>query len=159
MAKLGVIVRRLEALENFGSMDTLCTDKTGTLTLGVVKLDNALDILGNPSEEVFKNAYLNAHFQTGMDNPLDEAILARQTLEVSGIEKVDEIPYDFTRKRLTVVVREGTHMYMVIKGAFENVLKVCSQAQQDGQPRHWIAKPLSRLSNATRSGASRDFAS
>ncbi len=133
MAKLGVIVRRLESLENFGSMDTLCTDKTGTLTLGVVKLDNAVDSQGNPSEAVFRNAYLNAQFQTGMANPLDDAILARQTLDLAGVEKVDEIPYDFTRKRLTVVVRESGMLNMVIKGAFDNVLKVCTQADLDGQ--------------------------
>jgi len=132
MAKLGVIVRRLESLENFGSMDTLCTDKTGTLTLGVVKLDNAMDIQGEPSKDVFKYAYLNAHFQTGMANPLDDAILAKQPLEAAGIDKVDEIPYDFTRKRLTVVFSENGRLYMVTKGAFENTLKVCSQSQLDG---------------------------
>jgi Mg2+-importing ATPase len=133
MAKLGVIVRRLESLENFGSMDTLCTDKTGTLTLGVVKLDNAMDIQGNPSQDVFKYAYLNAHFQTGMANPLDDAILAKQTLDISGVEKADEIPYDFSRKRLTVVVRENGQERMVIKGAFDNVLKVCNQASSNDQ--------------------------
>ncbi len=126
MAKLGVIVRRLESLENFGSMDTLCTDKTGTLTLGVVKLDNAMDSQGNPAQDVFRDAYINAHFQTGMANPLDDAILARQALEVAGIEKLDEIPYDFTRKRLTVVIRENGQETMVTKGAFENVIKICT---------------------------------
>jgi Mg2+-importing ATPase len=135
MARLGVIVRRLEALENFGSMDTLCTDKTGTLTQGVVNLDNATDIQGNPSPNVFRYAYLNAHFQTGMSNPLDEAILTKQNLDISGIEKVDEIPYDFSRKRLTVVIQEKGQEYMVIKGAFENVLKVCSQVILEGQSR------------------------
>ena len=133
MAKLGVIVRRLESLENFGSMDTLCTDKTGTLTLGVVKLDNALDFQGNPSEDVLRYAYINAHFQTGMANPLDDAILAKQAWEVAGIEKLDEIPYDFTRKRLTVVVRENSHDYMVTKGAFDHVIAICSQARLDSQ--------------------------
>ncbi len=133
MARLGVIVRRLESLENFGSMDTLCTDKTGTLTLGVVNLDNAMDTQGNPSQDVFKYAYLNAHFQTGMANPLDDAILASRTLDTSGIEKVDEIPYDFSRKRLSVVIRERGQENMLIKGAFESVLKVCSQALVNGQ--------------------------
>ncbi len=133
MAKLGVIVRRLESLENFGSMDTLCTDKTGTLTLGVVKLDNAMDVEGNPSQEVYKDAYLNAHFQTGMANPLDDAILAGQALDITGIEKVDEIPYDFSRKRLTVVVRENGQEVMLTKGAFENVLKLCHQALLQGK--------------------------
>jgi Mg2+-importing ATPase len=129
MAGLGVIVRRLEALENFGSMDTLCTDKTGTLTLGVVKLDNIMDIQGNPDQQPYRYAYLNAYFQTGMANPLDDAILAYQSLELTGVEKVDEIPYDFVRKRLTVVVRENGQLTMLTKGAFDEVLKVCTQAQ------------------------------
>lgn len=133
MAKVGVIVRRLESLENFGSMDTFCTDKTGTLTLGVVNLDNAMDIQGNPSQNVFRFAYLNSYFQTGMTNPLDDAILAKQTLEVTKVVKVDEIPYDFTRKRLTVVVQENSQQYMITKGAFENVLKICSQTQFEKQ--------------------------
>lgn len=133
MAKVGVIVRRLESLENFGSMDIFCTDKTGTLTLGVVNLDNAMDIQGNPSQDVFRFAYLNSYFQTGMTNPLDDAILAKQTLEVTKVVKVDEIPYDFTRKRLTVVVQENSQQYMITKGAFENVLKICSQAQFEKQ--------------------------
>ena len=77
MARSGVIVRRLAAIENFGSMDVLCTDKTGTLTAGVVKLDGALDAGGQPSDEVLRLAYFNAHFQTGLANPLDEAILAQ----------------------------------------------------------------------------------
>jgi Mg2+-importing ATPase len=129
MAKLGVIVRRLESLENFGSMNVLCTDKTGTLTLGVVKLDNAMDTMGQPSENLFRCAYLNSHFQTGLANPMDDAIIAREALDVSGIEKVDEIPYDFVRKRLTVVVRENNQDTMFTKGAFENILGICTQAQ------------------------------
>ena len=129
MAKLGVIVRRLESLENFGSMNVLCTDKTGTLTLGVVKLDNAMDGGGQPSEKLFRYAYLNSFFQTGIANPLDDAIVAREALDSSGIEKVDEIPYDFIRKRLTVVVRENDQDTMLTTGAFVNILSICTQAQ------------------------------
>jgi P-type Mg2+ transporter len=131
MAKLGVIVRRLESLENFGSMDVLCTDKTGTLTQGVVNLDDAVDTKGQASDKLFHYAYLNAYFQTGIANPLDDAILAKQSLEVGGIEKLDEIPYDFTRKRLTVVVRENNQDLMVTKGAFESILGVCTQVKMD----------------------------
>ena len=129
MAKLGVIVRRLESLENFGSMNVLCTDKTGTLTLGVVKLDNAMDAGGQPSEKLFRYAYLNSFYQTGLANPLDDAIIAREAQDISGFEKVDEIPYDFIRKRLTVVVRENDQDCMITKGAFENILSICTQAQ------------------------------
>ena len=103
MAKHGVIVRRLESIENFGSMDILCTDKTGTLTEGVVHLDGALDVNGEPSEQVSLYAYLNAHMQTGLPNPLDEAIVNKGAEGADEYSKVDEIPYDFIRKRLTVV--------------------------------------------------------
>jgi Mg2+-importing ATPase len=131
MAAGGVIVRRLESIENFGSMDVLCTDKTGTLTLGVVQLDGALDVDGQPSDEVFRLAYLNAHFQTGLANPLDEAILAHGQPDIGGIEKLDEVPYDFVRKRLSVVVGQvGNPPTMVTKGALDNVLAACSQVQQ-----------------------------
>jgi Mg2+-importing ATPase len=130
MARHGVIVRRLESIENFGSMDVLCTDKTGTLTEGVVQLDNALDVRGQPSEEVFRCAYLNAHFETGLANPLDEAILAHGEVEMGGVSKLDEVPYDFVRKRLTVVVLEREERLLVTKGALDNVLAVCSHLRE-----------------------------
>jgi Mg2+-importing ATPase len=90
MAAAGVIVRRLESIENFGSTDVLCTDKTGTLTEGVVQLDGALNAAGQPSGKVLRYAYLNAYFQTGLSNPLDEAILVQPTPDLSGVHKVDE---------------------------------------------------------------------
>jgi Mg2+-importing ATPase len=135
MAKGGVIVRRLASIENFGSMDVLCTDKTGTLTEGVVKLDGALDVQGQPSDEVFRRAYLNAHLQTGLSNPLDEAIVAQAQPDLSGVAKVDEVPYDFVRKRLSVVVDqdgrgEVTSPLLITKGALDNVLAVCTQVRQ-----------------------------
>jgi Mg2+-importing ATPase len=116
MAANGVLVRRLESIENFGSMDVLCTDKTGTLTEGVVQLDGALDANGQPSAEVFRCAYLNAKLQTGLANPLDEAILAQSAPDVSEVIKIDEVPYDFVRKRLSVVVREGRGKIAADKG-------------------------------------------
>jgi Mg2+-importing ATPase len=134
MAANGVIVRRLNAIENFGSMDVLCTDKTGTLTEGVVKLDGALDIAGNPSEEILRYAYLNASFQTGLTNPLDEAILAQPKPELGGVSKLDEIPYDFVRKRLSVVVKKDNERWMIMKGALDNVLEVCTRVDVDGHP-------------------------
>jgi Mg2+-importing ATPase len=130
MARHGVIVRRLESIENFGSMDVLCTDKTGTLTEGVVQLDDALDVQGQPSEEVFRYAYLNAHFETGLANPMDEAILAHGEVEMGGVSKLDEVPYDFVRKRLTVVVLEGKERLLITKGALDNVLAVCSYLRE-----------------------------
>jgi Mg2+-importing ATPase len=127
MANAGVIVRRLASIENFGSMDVLCTDKTGTLTEGVVRLDGALGFDGQPSEAVLRVAYLNAHFQTGLSNPLDEAIVTHASPDITGVAKIDEIPYDFVRKRLGVVVEEGDARQLIVKGALEMVLSVCTQ--------------------------------
>jgi P-type Mg2+ transporter len=136
MAAAGVIVRRLASIENFGSMDVLCTDKTGTLTLGVVRLDAAFDAKGNASEEALRYAFLNASFQTGLENPLDEAVVAeagKRGLDVGSYTKSDEVPYDFVRKRLSVVVTEPSGIsLMIVKGALEGVLGVCTHVRQDG---------------------------
>ena len=133
MADAGVIVRRLASIENFGSMDVLCTDKTGTLTEGVVRLDGALGINGQPSDVVFRYAYLNAHFQTGLTNPLDEAIAAYASPDLAGVSKLGEIPYDFVRKRLGIVVQEGDTRLLIVKGALDSVLNVCTLVQGDTQ--------------------------
>ena len=129
MAARGVIVRRLAAIENLGSMDLLCTDKTGTLTEGVLKLDGALDADGKPSHAALEAALLNASLQTGLANPLDQAIVAagsEQKVDIAAYHKLDEVPYDFMRKRLSVLVRhdEGTPL-LIAKGALEGVLGVC----------------------------------
>jgi Mg2+-importing ATPase len=104
MAKRKVIVKRLASIEDFGSMNILCCDKTGTLTEGVVQLDAALGVNGKDSDKVLLFAYLNAHFETGLTNPIDEAIRARPGVDVSAYRKLDEVPYDFVRKRLSVLV-------------------------------------------------------
>ena len=130
MAKQGVIVRRLTSIENFGSMDVLCTDKTGTLTEGVVKLDGAVDVEGAASEPVFRLAFLNSSLQTGLVNPLDEAIVAYQKLDLTGVTKLDEVPYDFLRKRLSVIVQEGGERTFIVKGALNNILEVCTRVQK-----------------------------
>ncbi|MFN0315486.1 MAG: magnesium-translocating P-type ATPase [Burkholderiales bacterium] len=130
MARHGVIVRHLNAIENFGSMDVLCTDKTGTLTEGHIELDRTLDPEGDPSDSVGRYAYLNAHFQTGIDNPLDEAILAMGKRDAGGAKKRDEIPYDFVRKRLSIVVEEHGEVLLIMKGALAQVLDVCSHMRQ-----------------------------
>lgn len=129
MAKEGVIVRHLTAIENFGSMDVLCTDKTGTLTEGVVQLDGAVDAEGKPSESVFSLAYLNSSLQTGLENSLDKAIIAYKSLDTGNIVKQDEIPYDFTRKRLSIIVNDGQEFSMITKGALSRILDICEQIQ------------------------------
>ncbi len=134
MGKRGVIVRRLELIENFGSMDILCTDKTGTLTQGVVKLDGAMGANGEPDVQVSLYAFLNASMQTGLVNPLDKAIINQGETGSDGFTKVDEIPYDFIRKLLTVVVKKSDSEHiMITKGALENVLAACSQVQLAGE--------------------------
>jgi len=137
MSKRGVIVRRLEAIENLGSMDILCTDKTGTLTEGTIVLNDALDAGNRASEEVRQLGFINAAFETGIENPLDAAIVAAGKsagLTTRGFAKIDEIPYDFLRRRLTIVVAEDgnkTQHLIVTKGAFSNVLDTCTALQRD----------------------------
>ncbi len=129
MAQQKVIVKRLASIENFGSMNVICSDKTGTLTEGIVHLQSALDVEGTPSDRVLLYAYLNAFYETGFTNPIDEAIRIHGQFDLSGYQKQDEIPYDFLRKRLSILVsHEDTHL-MVTKGALLNVLAVCSRAE------------------------------
>jgi Mg2+-importing ATPase len=140
MARRGVIVRTLNAIENFGSMDVLCTDKTGTITAGVVRLDGAYDPEGGQVPAVLQAAYLNAALQTGLANPLDEAVAAAAKaggLDLAGVQKLNEIPYDFVRKRLSVVVAGAdSEARLITKGALANVLDVTRwvQAGQERQP-------------------------
>ncbi len=130
MATHKVIVKRLASIENFGSMNILCTDKTGTLTEGTVRLNFVLDLEGKESEEVFLLAYVNAFFETGFFNPIDQAILNFRKLDVSGLKKLDEVPYDFIRKRLSILVSNGLENTIVTKGALVNVLEVCTSAMR-----------------------------
>jgi Mg2+-importing ATPase len=129
MAAAKVIVKRLAAIENFGSMDVLCSDKTGTLTLGEVQLDAAADVDGKASAKTLLYAQLNASFQTGYANPIDAAILAYRPLALSAYKKLDEEPYDFVRKRLSILVTQGETRLMVTKGAVANILEVCTTAE------------------------------
>lgn len=130
MAKHGVIVKRLNAIENLGSMDVLCTDKTGTLTAGVLQLDAAVDALGQPSAHVLLDACVNAALETGLANPLDEAIVARgraDRVDLARFRKIDEVPYDFVRKRLSVAAaRPDGEIELITKGAVATVLEVCA---------------------------------
>jgi Mg2+-importing ATPase len=129
MAAGQVIVKRLAAIENFGSMNVLCADKTGTLTAGVVQLHSAQGLEGRESEKVLFYAYLNAFFETGFANPIDQAIRKHCCPDISGYRKLDEVPYDFLRKRLSILVAKGGEHLMIAKGALTNVLAACSQAE------------------------------
>ena len=145
MAQAGVIVKRLASIENFGSMNVICSDKTGTLTEGIVHLQSALDVAGSPSDKVLLYAYLNAFYETGFTNPIDEAIRVHRKFDLSGYGKIDEIPYDFLRKRLSILIaHDDTHL-MVTKGALQNVLAVCSTAETGAGPLVDIAAERDRI--------------
>ncbi|MBI5729354.1 MAG: magnesium-translocating P-type ATPase [Candidatus Magasanikbacteria bacterium] len=126
MAKKGVIVKRLNAIPDFGSINILCTDKTGTLTEDKITLVKYLDVMGNADEQVLQTVYLNSALQTGLKNPLDAAILNFKHLTLRGYSKADEIPYDFRRKRLSVVAKKTGEYILVTKGQPEEVLKICT---------------------------------
>jgi len=129
MALKKVIVKRLASIENFGSMNVICSDKTGTLTEGIVQIESAIDVNGKASDKAFLFSYLNAFYQTGFTNPIDQAILKYKKIDVSGYRKQDEIPYDFLRKRLSISVIQNDVQLILTKGALANILEVCSSAE------------------------------
>lgn len=146
MAHKKVIVKHLEAIQNFGSIDVLCSDKTGTLTSGEMSLDQHVDPFGTPSERVFLLAYLNSLHETGVSNPLDQAIKesrSRDPLDaavqkhdhpdIHTYRKLDEVPFDFERRRVSIVVTNGNERLLITKGAPESVLAVCSHYELNGQ--------------------------
>jgi Mg2+-importing ATPase len=139
MARKKVIVKRLNAIQNFGAMDVLCTDKTGTLTQGKIVLEKHLDAHGDPSEKVLQYGYLNSYHHTGLKNLLDEAILDHEELEErlkakEKYRKIDEIPFDFVRRRMSVVVEDETGLNTLIcKGAVEEVLGLCTRVEVRGE--------------------------
>ena len=126
LARHGVLVRRLSAIENLGSMDVLCTDKTGTLTEGVVRLEGAYGAGGERDEAVLDLAALNSTLQSGLSNALDDAIRAEKTRDMAQDRKIAEIPFDFLRKRVSVIVASGDGAALVTKGAFPAVLEICT---------------------------------
>jgi Mg2+-importing ATPase len=139
MARKKVIVKRLNAIQNFGAMDVLCTDKTGTLTQGKIVLEKHLDAHGDPSEKVLHYGYLNSYHHTGLKNLLDEAVLAHEELEErlkanEQYRKIDEIPFDFVRRRMSVIVEDTTGLNTLIcKGAVEEVLGLCTKVEVQGE--------------------------
>ena len=126
MAKRGVLVRSLNAIENLGSMDILCTDKTGTLTEGVIRVEGAYGPDGAPADELLELGAINAALETGLPSPLDDPIVLARTPALAQVEKLAEIPFDFVRKRISVVVEEPAGVRMITKGAFDHVLEVCT---------------------------------
>jgi Mg2+-importing ATPase len=162
MARHGVLVRRLNAIENLGSIDVLCTDKTGTLTEGVVRLDGGYDACGAPSSAIVELGALNANFESGLASPLDDAILTALRPDLTAVTKLAEIPFDFVRKRVSVVVERAGSVQLISKGAFRTVLDACTalvdgalldeQARAGLEARHaeWSGRGVRVLAVATK---------
>jgi Mg2+-importing ATPase len=127
MARRGVLVRHLTAIENLGSMDVLCTDKTGTLTEGVVRLEGAYDADGQPSTTVLAAAAVNAALESGISSPLDDAITAAHAPDLRGVTKLAEVPFDFVRRRVTVVVETPGGVRVITKGSFHEIVSTCTR--------------------------------
>ena len=133
MSKKQVIVKRLNSIQNFGAMDVLCTDKTGTLTLDKIVLEKYCDVVRSEDKDVLRFAYLNSYYQTGLKNILDRAVLKYEKSVVNGYKKIDEVPFDFSRKIMSVVVEmEGKHC-IISKGAPEEIFKRCARYELEGE--------------------------
>jgi Mg2+-importing ATPase len=133
MSEKGAIVKHLASIQNFGSMDILCTDKTGTLTENRISLVRHVDAHGNESDRVLLYSFLNSFHETGLKSPLDAAILSFRDLDTSAYKKIDEIPFDFIRKRVSIVVGTGTDQVLITKGAPEEIIRVCSSCEEGGR--------------------------
>ena len=138
MSKKKTIVKKLDSIQNFGAMNILCTDKTGTLTEDKIVLEKYLDINGNEDIRILKQAFLNSYFQTGLKGSIDEAIINRALKTdlkeyTEKYKKIDEIPFDFSRRRLSVIVSDGTKKQLITKGAVEEILNICTFVDYKGQ--------------------------
>jgi P-type Mg2+ transporter len=156
MSEKGVIVKHLVSIQNFGSMDTLCTDKTGTLTENRITLVYHVDAERNTSVQVLLYSYLNSFHQTGMKSPLDDAILRTGGVEIGQYRKIDEIPFDFIRRRTSVVVADGRNQLLITKGAPEEVLKLCTRISRGGRAEafseDWNARAVALYETLSREG-------
>ena len=132
MARMHMIVKRLSAIQDLGSMDVLCTDKTGTLTEAKIRLERHMDVTGQPSERVLQLAYFNSFFETGLKSPLDEAILCHRHIEIGAWKKIDEVPFDFERRRVSVLIDNGVTRWLVVKGAPDEIVGLCTHYEAEG---------------------------
>ena len=138
MSKKKTIVKKLDSIQNFGAMNILCTDKTGTLTEDKIVLERYLDINGDEDIRILKHAFLNSYFQTGLKGSIDEAVIKRASennlMELTEKYKIiDEIPFDFSRRRLSVIVSDGEKRQLITKGAVEEILSICTMVDYKGQ--------------------------
>jgi Mg2+-importing ATPase len=133
MAQKKVIVKRLESIHNLGSMDVLCTDKTGTLTEARIRLERHVDALGRDSGRVLELAYVNSYFESGLRSPMDDAILEHKEIGIAAWKKIDEVPFDFERRRVSVIVDNGRKRLLVVKGAPEDILRLSTRYEERGE--------------------------
>ena len=139
LSRRKVIVKRLSAIHDLGAMNVLCTDKTGTLTEATIKLVHAIDGRGAESQRAYAYAYVNSQFESGMKSPLDEAILAAHPFDMTGWTKIDEVPFDFERRRVSVLVEHEAKRRLIVKGAPEDLLRL-SQRYEDADGRGAAAR-------------------
>jgi len=149
MAKKHVIVKRQSAIDDLGSMDVFCSDKTGTLTEARIKLVREVDLAGGDSGDVMQMAQLNAAFETGLKSPLDEAILAAGKVDLAAWRKIDEVPFDFQRRRVSVLVEGGGQRRIIVKGAPEDVLALSARYTQQGSPPRPLDAAARKTAEAT----------
>jgi P-type Mg2+ transporter len=149
MARKKVIVKHLTSIQNLGSLDVLCSDKTGTLTAGTMSLDRTLDGLGNSSARPLELAWLNSKFQTGLRSPLDDVILSKSAPKTANCTKCDEIPFDFERRRLSVVVECESRRTLITKGAAEGIFPLLAAYEHDGKTEPITPEALARIKQAS----------
>lgn len=144
MARRHMIIKRLSAIQDLGSMDVLCTDKTGTLTEAKIRLERHVDAAGVPSERVLELAYFNSFFETGLKSPLDEAILAHGQIDSAAWTKIDEVPFDFERRRVSVLIDDGKQRWLVVKGAPDEIVGLCTHYEVAGTAAPLAIDPAAR---------------
>jgi Mg2+-importing ATPase len=132
MAKKHIIVKRLSAIQDLGSIDVLCTDKTGTLTEAKIRLERHVDAQGRTSDRVLELAYFNSFFETGLKSPLDEAVLGHEHIEIGAWKKIDEVPFDFERRRVSVLIDNGETRWLAVKGAPDEIVGLCTHYEAEG---------------------------
>jgi len=149
MARKKVIVKHLSAIQNLGSLDVLCSDKTGTLTAGTMSLDQSLDAFGNAAQRTLELAYLNSNFETGIRSPLDDVILKQPAPKTQDVTKCDEIPFDFERRRLSVVIQRQSQRILIAKGAAEGIFPLLAGYEIDGKSQPINDDALNRIRKAS----------
>jgi magnesium-transporting ATPase (P-type) len=149
MARKHVIVKRQSAIDDLGSMDVFCSDKTGTLTEARIKLIREVDLIGQASSEVMQLALLNAAFETGLKSPLDEAILTAGPVDLTVWRKIDEVPFDFQRRRVSILCEGDGRRLIIVKGAPEDVLNLSTRYQQTGMPPRPLDTEARKTAEAT----------